>query len=206
MRNAFEKTSLLGAVVVVMGAWSAPAYGQDRADMLRAELGTLTSIEPVGDHHLVTTTIPGPNDEPVRRTYQADETTLVEGLGGILSVDEITSARSVGSIVVVTFRQDGQEAIAENIRFTGDDDILVTQGTVIEVADETLVLEAESARQRMDLDFGRGATIASDEGILTSDDLSAGDEVTVYYSDRVDPTVVESDLDGRARLIVRNDR
>jgi hypothetical protein len=29
--------------------------------------------------------------------------------------------------------------------------------------------------------------------------------VTVYYSDRVDPTVGESDLDGRARLIVRND-
>jgi hypothetical protein len=41
---------------------------------------------------------------------------------------------------------------------------------------------------------------------LTSDDLSAGDDVTVYYSDRMDPTVVESDLDGRARLIVLDDR
>ncbi|MGE0160730.1 MAG: hypothetical protein AB7T31_15100 [Gemmatimonadales bacterium] len=156
--------------------------------------------------HLVTTTLPGPSGDPVQRTYRADETTLVEGLGGITSVEEITP-RSNGSIVVVTFRREGQDAIAENLRFTGDDDILVTQGTVVEVSDgETLVLDAEGERQQMDLDFGRGATIDSDRGILASDDLSAGDEVTVYYSDRVDPTLVESDLDGHARLIVRTDR
>jgi hypothetical protein len=50
--------------------------------------------------------------------------------------------------------------------------LLVTQGTVVEVADQTLVLEAQGDREQMDLDFGRGATIASEEGILTSDDPS----------------------------------
>jgi hypothetical protein len=55
-----------------------------------------------------------------------------------MSVEEIT-ASSNGSIVVVTFRRDGDQAIAERT--------------------------SASRVTTMDLDFGFGATIASDQGI-----------------------------------------
>ena len=194
-------TALLAAVVFAPGASVLSAQGMPLMAE-HAEIGTLERVTKTGFDLEVTIELPKDawGEEFVHRTYETGVSTQVEGLGSIMDVEDIPPA-ATGSIVVVTFVRDGSDLVAKSIRFTGDREILVTQGTIerVDHEDRMLVLrDLEGQRERFNLDFGYGAAIDSDRGLISSSQLDAGHEYTVYYAE---PPVLEtSNRDADVRI------
>lgn len=147
-----------------------------------AEIGVVESIDFV--NQTIQTAFPTSSGEEAVRTFSADQTTLVEGRGGIQQFSELTS-RSVGHVVVVEFVPGENHPFARRLQFPATRTIRMTQGIITSVdrEDQMLTLQTAEGTVEMDVDMGYGVTIDSADGLLEMSDLAAGQRITAYFSD-----------------------
>lgn len=189
-KYAMNRRSLaasLAALMLCALPLSAQVAGEGGAASMtvrHAEIGTLAGVDA---HGVITTSYPTGDAEYAHRTYRSGPTTAVEGLGGIMSVNEIP-ATAYGRVVVVEFTQgpNMERPMAQRLQFPTAREIEVTRGTIVGIDQENhrLTLANVDGFSRMDLGIGYGVTIDSNtEGILELDDLAYGQQVAVYYAD-----------------------
>lgn len=152
---------------------------------------TIGTLEAVGyqDSHVVVeyphnqAEYPG-TQRPSFQSFATGPTTLVEGLGNVDEVKDITPD-AWGRVVVVTFTPGSKHSTASRLTFPVVTRIRATDGTIQSIgrANKVLVLDdSKGQEQRFSLGQGSGVEIDSNQGLLDVSDLHKGQQITVYYA------------------------
>lgn len=206
--RAAASTMLAGVATLLLSALPLAAQeGAMDVDLsdanTHAEIGVLESTDFVAN--TVTTRMKAADGTEVRRTYTAMPITEVDGRGGVMQFPELTS-KSFGRVVIVEFVPGEDHPVARRLFFPATRTVRMTQGTIesVDRADQELTLSTPEGEGEIDLGMGYGPTIDSPYGLLQLDDLEAGQDITVYYSDSA---MDEAGLEGNgnaAYLIFRH--
>ena len=185
--------SLAFTVLLTLGFFAPQTLTAQSSSMDRhAEVGRLEAVDDRTDR--IVTALPLPSDEAVYRSYDTDFDTNVVGLGEVMAVEDIPE-NAVDNVVVVTFVPGEDRSLAKSLYFPDETEVLESTGIIerIDRDESVLVITSPEGEERFDLGIGPGATIDSNEGLLSASDLQVGQQVSVYHAEptEISPAAIE---------------